>query len=182
MEQQDQTLVEQARRELPYATRGFEALAKRYYSYVRQVGRGIVGNHDDADTVAQDVMLRVFHHLPQLRDAATFEGWLRQITTNVAKTHLYRETRQREKAKRYHVELETTETVDTVDSKTSITLTEILAPLNLEERNIVDLRFSKDLTFPEIARHMDMKLSATKMRYYRALEKLQIEQGKLFSA
>ena len=89
-------LVKQAQRELPYDVRAFEQLAAHYYPIVRSVGRRVVGNRDEAETVAQDALLRVFHHLPRLRDPAAFEGWIRRITVNVAKSYIRKERRELE--------------------------------------------------------------------------------------
>lgn len=47
----------------------------------------------------------------------------------------------------------------------------MVAELNLEEQQILSLRFVGDLPLAEIAQVMG-GLSATKMRFYRALEKL----------
>ncbi len=177
MEAMDQALVEQAQRELPYVTVGFEALAERYYGYVRQIGRGIVGNTDDAETVAQDVMLRVFHHLPKLRDPVTFEGWLHRISTNAARSFLSREIREREKVELLQQEHFATAELPPAEvvPPNANQFDRLLSSLNLEERSILALRFVDDLGFPEIAGHLGLKLSATKMRYYRALDKLRIQ-------
>lgn len=172
MEQQDQQLVTQAQLELPYDTRAFEALTKRYYSFVRQIGMRLLSTADEADTVAQDVMLRVFHHLPKLRETATFEGWLRQITSNVTKSYISREIREREKAERFYCQQQITPPSVEIAERASTDFQSMLADLNLEERSIVALRFVNDLGFAEISAHTGLKLSATKMRYYRALEKL----------
>lgn len=40
-----------------------------------------------------------------------------------------------------------------------------------EEREIITLRFISELSLEEMAEILDLKLSATKMRLYRAMEK-----------
>lgn len=166
-------LVKQAHRELPYDVRAFEQLAAHYYPIVRSVGRRVVGNRDEAETVAQDALLRVFHHLPRLRDPARFEGWIRRITVNVAKSYISKERREREITDAAGVELALVMEAPLIQQKDSDLFAQLLTRLNLEERSILALRFVDDLGFADIAAHLGLKLSATKMRYYRALEKLQ---------
>ena len=171
MDPNDRSLVVAAQRELPYVTASFEALARRYYPFVRSVARQVVVDADDADTVSQDAMLRVFHHLVDLRDVATFEGWLRRITVNAARSHLAREAREREKAQRLHVAREGGGGSQARADEGAL-FAQLLGCLSLEERTILAHRFVGDLELGEIARRTGARLSATKMRYYRALKKL----------
>ena len=177
VETQIEYLVTQAKSELPYTTFAFEDLTNHYYHLVRQISCHIVGNWDDADTVAQDVMIRVFQYLPDLKEPGSFEGWLRQIATNTAKSHVAREARERIKAERLHREPQTESEAATIPADGAESLDSIIANLNLEERSILSLRFMEDLGFAEISAHTGLKLSATKMRYYRALEKLRKQLG-----
>ena len=52
---------------------------------------------------------------------------------------------------------------------------EALGKLNPEDREIIILRFISELSLKEISGTMEINLSATKMRFYRALEKLKNE-------
>jgi RNA polymerase sigma-70 factor (ECF subfamily) len=45
--------------------------------------------------------------------------------------------------------------------------------LSIEERALVSFKVLEDLEFSEIAKILGLSLSAVKMRYYRALEKIQ---------
>ena len=178
MDESDTALVVRAQADLPYETKSFESLATRYYPVARRIALGIVGNADDADSVAQDVMLRVFHGLKSLRDTATFEGWLRRIIVNVARTFLAKERREREKTNRAAEEWDESIEDDDVqlsgDHDVAATLLSRLSP---EERTIFAMKFVEDLEFAEIANIIGAKLSATKMRYYRALKKINDEQS-----
>jgi len=48
----------------------------------------------------------------------------------------------------------------------------LIQPLDELERQVVTLKFVAEIEFKEIANIMNIGLSATKMRYYRAIEKL----------
>ncbi len=170
-------LVTQAQQELPYGTRAFETLAQQHYDRVRQIALGILGDADAADSVTQEVMLRVYHHLPSLQSPAHFRGWLRQIIMNCCNTWFSREQRERDKALRL-----ARQQLDSMPAGTSSTgkagdegFAALVADLAPEERTILAFKFIEDLDFNEIASIVGMGLSATKMRYYRALEKIRAQ-------
>ncbi len=53
----------------------------------------ILRNHDDADDVYQEVLVRVHRHLRSLRDPARLPGWVRRIAVNQCHTHRARNAR-----------------------------------------------------------------------------------------
>ncbi len=162
----DAELVERAVAELPYRTRAFEALALRIYPFVHRIAIGIVGNLEDAENVTQDVMVRLFRGLPGFEGRSRFESWLLSIVYNTARTHLARRKRDRDL-------LFTDEMPEVpVEDPRPGGFDQLIAGLDGVERTILTLRFREDLELQEIAEVVGMKLSATKMRYYRALAKL----------
>jgi RNA polymerase sigma-70 factor, ECF subfamily len=168
----DEDLIRRAQRELPYGAQAFEKLAARHYGRIRKVATGIVGHADEADAIAQEVMLRVYHNLKSLQSPAHFNGWLRQIIANTCNTWFAREQRERDKAGRLAGTLDPdTEPYDATDADTDgfAALIDALSP---EERTILAFKFVEDLEFNEIADIVGLGLSATKMRYYRAIEKI----------
>lgn len=167
---EDPELIARAQRELPYGLKSYEELVVRCYPRVRRLALGIVGAADAADSVAQDVMLRVMHGLAGLDDANRFNPWLRQITINTSRSHLARERAERHKRAAYASDMPAGEA--TVDSLHAPSYAELIGTLDAEERTIVTLKVLEDLEFQEIATILDIKLSAAKMRYYRALERL----------
>ncbi|MBL7021440.1 MAG: sigma-70 family RNA polymerase sigma factor [Nitrospinaceae bacterium] len=61
----------------------------------------------------------------------------------------------------------------------STKMEEALGKLSLDDREIIVLRFFSDLSIKEISETLGIKLTATKMRRYRALEKLKEELKQL---
>lgn len=172
---EDPDLVTRAQSELPYRLNAYESLVTRCYSRVRKLALGIVGAPDAADTVAQDVMLRMMHGLPKLADATRFNPWLRQITVNTSRTHLAREKTEREKRAAFVSVAESSASLD--EGPQTPSYSHLISSLDAEERTIVSLKILEDLEFQEIATILDIQLSATKMRYYRALEKLKTQHA-----
>ena len=62
----------------------FEELVRRHQKRVYWLARRIVGNHDDADDVVQEVFIKVYHGLRNFRGEANFSTWLYRITVNMA--------------------------------------------------------------------------------------------------
>lgn len=173
---EESALILQAQQELPYASRAFELLAARHYGRVRKLAMGIVGRSDDADSITQDVMLRVYHHLKGLQSPQHFNGWLRQIVVNTCNSWFAKEKRERDKAHRAAAEMDPDAAVAGPDQDGD-GFGALIGSLSQEERTILAFKFVEDLEFHEIANIVGLGLSATKMRYYRAIEKLRDSDG-----
>ena len=65
-------------------------LVKRFEPAVYAVALSRLRNPTEAQELTQDVFLHGMRKLPQLRDAACFPGWLRQITVRMAINRLTR--------------------------------------------------------------------------------------------
>jgi RNA polymerase sigma-70 factor, ECF subfamily len=61
-----------------------ESLLVKYERQVYGVGRRIVGQHEDAEEVAQQTFLSVIEHLAEFREESQFRTWLLRIATNHA--------------------------------------------------------------------------------------------------
>jgi RNA polymerase sigma-70 factor (ECF subfamily) len=63
----------------------FAALAAAWHPQVFRWACGMVEDPDDADDVAQQVLVRLYAHLGRFRGQARFSTWLYQITRNAAR-------------------------------------------------------------------------------------------------
>ena len=87
--------MEQELLELVLRARGgdrtaYGELARRFESTVYAVALARLRNPTEAQELTQEVFLHGMRKLPQLRDAACFPGWLRQITVRMAINRLTR--------------------------------------------------------------------------------------------
>src|SRR5262245_25767376 len=62
----------------------FNELVRRHQEKVYWIARRVIGTHDDADDVVQDVFVRVYEALRNFRGESGFYTWLYRITTNVS--------------------------------------------------------------------------------------------------
>ena len=137
----------------------------------------LVGDHDDANDVAQEAYLRAYRAVKKFRGDAQFSTWLYRITANCAATHLGRLRRHR------HDEL-TSESpiVDTNPHRDPELLTDAallrdelslaLAGLPARLRSVVVLRDVHDLPHEAVARELGISETAAKVRLHRARRKL----------
>ena len=158
----DEELVARSHEELYHVTRAYEELMRRYQRTLFNVCARYLGNDRDADDVCQEVMLKVLYGLKNFEGKSKFKTWLYSITYNECITQYRKERRKRR--------LMDALSLDPVEEAS-----EDKAP-KPEEKGGLDkwlvLRFVAELEFQEIADIMHMGLSATKMRYKRALDKL----------
>ncbi|AFN78258.1 RNA polymerase subunit sigma [Stutzerimonas xanthomarina] len=169
----DEELAQRAHDELFHITRAYEELMRRYQRTLFNVCSRYLGNERDADDVCQEVMLKVLYGLKNFEGKSKFKTWLYSITYNECITQYRKERRKRRLLDALSLdplEEASEETSPKVEEKTG--LEHWLVHVNQIDREILVLRFVAELEFQEIADIMHMGLSATKMRYKRALDKL----------
>ena len=67
---------------------GFEMLVKKYHNRVINIANSLVGNASDAEDIAQEAFLKVYHNLDGFKAKAKFSSWLYRITINAAYDYL----------------------------------------------------------------------------------------------
>lgn len=169
----DGELVQRAHAELFHVTRAYEELMRRYQRTLFNVCARYLGNDRDADDVCQEVMLKVLYGLKNFEGKSKFKTWLYSITYNECITQYRKERRKRRLLDALSLDL----LEEASDEKTPKLeerggLDRWLIHVNPIDREILVLRFVAELEFQEIADIMHLGLSATKMRYKRALDRL----------
>ncbi len=61
---------------------GFEMLVRRYQDRVLNIVHSLIGNDRESDDIAQEVFLKVYHHLRSFKGDARFSTWLYRIVVN----------------------------------------------------------------------------------------------------
>ena len=73
----------------------FAELVRHYHARVIRVAYGVLGNHAEAEDVAQEAFLKVYRHLIDFGGSAAFYTWLYRIVVNVAIDASRRRRRER---------------------------------------------------------------------------------------
>lgn len=169
----DEELVEHAQQELFNITRAYEELMRRYQRTLYSVCTRYLGNERDADDVCQEIMLKVLYGLKKFEGKSKFKTWLYSITYNECTTQYRKERRKRRLQDALSLNpLEEASEEAAPMLKEDSSLDRWLLDVNPIDKEIIILRFVAELEFQEIANIMHLGLSATKMRYKRAIDKL----------
>ncbi len=172
----DGELVARAQIELPFVDSAYEELMLRHERMMFQVCHRLLDRPEDAAEVVQEVMLKVFHYLASFEGRSKFKTWLMQIVRRECYNYY-----KKSKNIKNHASIDEFSGIENVHTGLSssdhektdnqIRASQILAAIDFDDRQILTLRFIAELDLAEISEVLDLKLSATKMRLYRALER-----------
>ncbi len=156
---------------------GFNELVRRYQQKVYWVARRVVGSHDDADDVVQDVFIRVYNALNTFRSESGFYTWLYRITINVALNSL--RTRKGKSFFRFEDLVEQPESdeeqPDTQIEKSEYqkALERAIERLPAKQKLVFTMRYFDDMSYDEIALILHRSVGGLKANYFHALKKVQ---------
>jgi len=171
----DAELVALCQARLPDDTRAFRTLVRRYQQKVFATCYRIMGNHQDAEELTQEVFLKVYQSLGRFEGRSTFSTWLYAIAVNACRNAI------RKRERRAPISDITIDELDEVlpgraldprdvfsARERSERLQSALDALDDDSRAILVLREIDGLPYREIAEILKLSLSATKMRIHRA--------------
>ncbi|MFZ5645449.1 MAG: RNA polymerase sigma factor [Bacillota bacterium] len=171
----------------------FDELVKKYQSKVFTVAYRFMGNHADANDLAQDAFIRAYQALSSFRGDSSFATWLYRITSNVCRDEIRKQNRYKKVSldemmtqpgggpNLTAADLTPEESLDRVELRD--TVQRHLNSLSSEHRLILVMRDIQGLSYEEIASSLDCTLGTVKSRLNRArqtLKKRIIEQRELF--
>ena len=170
----ERELIARAKQELPYRTDAYSLLMKSYEKRVYWMCRRIICDDSESQDAAQEVLIRVFHHLPSFKEESSFKTWLYSIARNVALTQLKKAKPLKEASQISDFNEGGLEGTYNPHESTDIALDmdRAFGKLKIGERQILSLRFVADMNITEISEVLDIKLSTAKMRLYRAIDEL----------
>ena len=170
----DDELVARCKTELPYDVTAYRELLRRHEPLVYRSCLKMLGSVQDAEEACQDAFLQVFHKIHQFEGRSAFKTWLYRIVYNRCIETRRRDARRSENHAKLIEEM-TQDEITREDPAMKNALTgkvhEIIAKMKGEDCRLVTLRYVSGLRLQEIAVVLQIGLSATKMRLYRAQEK-----------
>jgi RNA polymerase sigma-70 factor (ECF subfamily) len=138
----------------------------------------LIGRGEDVEDVAQDVFVRLYYSLDQLRSVEVFEPWLYRLTVNAAYDYLRRRRRSgdvrmadlseeqvvaadaAESGRRNADEREARETHELVET--------LFAEVSEEDRILLTLKEVQGLSLRELSQVYGVNENALKVRLFRA--------------
>lgn len=158
----------------------FEILYHRYEGPLLSFFYRRVDNWETAQDLVQETFIKVHHNLGTLRDPKSFSSWLFSIAHQLVAAHFREDSRKLEigsldgNPEAYLVDLEHRSPIYRIIGKEQLEIVEALARrLPKSEQEVFELRLANPkMLLEDIADMLDIALSATKVRLYRAKKRI----------
>jgi len=172
-------VITQARSGDPAA---FNELVRAYRKRILGTVFRLIGRQEDVEDVGQEVFLRLYHSLDQLRTPEVFEPWLYRLTVNAAYDYLRRQKRQAE-SRMADLSEEQVIMADAaasgrraLEEKEKSQIRELVAMLldqvSEEDRILLTLKEVEGLSLKELEKIYQVNENALKVRLFRARQRV----------
>lgn len=146
-----------------------------YHTAVYRLMLGLCRDPQLAQDLSQEVFIKAFAKLKQLRDTAAVGGWLKQLAVNTALAEMRKPIREysqdlsNEPLEDSHpASLEQSDWLSQIDD-----IEQLLDVLDQHERQLVWLYLVEGYNHEELAQWFAVPAATVRQRYHRALKKLQ---------
>lgn len=150
----------------------FANLATAAWSKLYATAGFILGDEGSIHEAVQATLIRAWRDLPGLRDPARFDAWLYRIAVNACRD----EARRRQRGQQREIALDGHDAATSTDPVAWLAeqdeMDRAFARLTPDQRAILTLVFYRDLTVPQAADAMGIRLGTAKSRLHRALNAL----------
>ncbi|MDX1917814.1 MAG: sigma-70 family RNA polymerase sigma factor [Candidatus Caenarcaniphilales bacterium] len=166
--------------------KALEVLVKRYQKIVFSILYQLAPDWEDIADLAQEIFIRVYRHIGNLRNPRTFRAWLNQITINlfydelrkrprrVATISLDRTSDEDDEQVREFPDLSPGPDEVVLNRELSAFIRKAMDELPEQFRVVIVLRELQGLSYEEIAESLGCELGTVKSRIARARARLQI--------
>jgi RNA polymerase sigma-70 factor (ECF subfamily) len=162
-------------------TGAFEQLVERHQRLVVGTVSRMLGNHADAEDIAQQVFVRIWKSAKRYVPRAKFTTWLLKITRNLVFNELRRRSRHaqvplqsesEEEERPIRDERAVAPDASLLEQELQDAIDAAIANLPEMQRLAVILRRYEELSYEEIAETLDQSVSAVKSLLFRARTEL----------
>ena len=160
--------------------RAFNELVLRHRRGIHLLAASLLGNHDDAEDVTQDVFLKAYQSLAEFRGDSAFYTWIYRICVNRCLNQVrQRRVRSFLGLEQVKAALPEAECADANLETTEFTnrARRAIAELPPKQKAVFILRHFRELPHAEIARIMDREEGTIKATYFQAVRKLRAKLG-----
>jgi RNA polymerase sigma factor (sigma-70 family) len=177
--------VQLIRRILSGDSEAFTALVRKHQKGVHALAWRRIGDFHFAEEITQDTFVRVYKHLPTLKDPSQFSGWLYVITNRLCNTWLQDNKSvtgsledvpvveiQRTSYERYISEQQET---DAREHRHEL-VRKLLEKLPESERTVMTLYYLGEMTTKEIGKFLGVSVHTITSRLQRARERLKQDE------
>ena len=156
----------------------FNEIVKSYSERLYWQVRPVVGSHEDADDVLQDVFVKIWTALPSFRGEAQLSTWLYRIALNTAITHAARERRHSGAGLEESDDRPLDAGFD--GDRAARLIASAIAALPPKQRAVFSLRYFDEMPYEQISGILGSSVGALKASYHFAYEKVKKKVGEEF--
>jgi RNA polymerase sigma-70 factor, ECF subfamily len=160
----------------------FNQIVSTYRKRIMGTIARLIGRPEDVEDVSQDVFLRLYFSLDQLRTPEVFEPWLYRLTVNAAYDYL-RKQRRRNESRMSDLSEEQVLLADALAGgradadeqqkrKVRETVEILLGSVSEEDRILLVLKEVEGLSLKELEKIYNVKENALKVRLFRARQRV----------
>ncbi|MDE6265934.1 MAG: RNA polymerase sigma factor [Muribaculaceae bacterium] len=150
----------------------FTEIVNRYREPIYWFVRRQVVSHYDADDVVQEVFIRAYRSLDNLREENAVRPWLYRIAVNeIARFMASRYRNEGELTDELSHQLTDGEYVD-YDNAMAVTFQKALLTLSEKQRTVFELRYYDEMPYEEISEICDTSVNTLKTTYHIARQKV----------
>ena len=160
----------------------FNELVSAYRKRVLGTVFRLIGRQEDVEDVGQEVFLRLYYSLDQLRTAEVFEPWLYRLTVNAAYDYLRKQRRHRETRMADLSEEQVVAADAAMSGKLALEegqkahvrelVDRLLQGVSDEDRSLLVLKEVQGLSLKELEQIYQVKENALKVRLFRARQRV----------
>jgi RNA polymerase sigma-70 factor (ECF subfamily) len=160
----------------------FNNLARKYQEKIYWHARRILGDHDDAHDVVQQVLLVMYNKLNTFNYSSSLYTWIFKITYTRSLNQLKKKKLKRIITFNFSDDIENPgyeNIVDNLENKEELVrLQKMLNKLPLKQREVFILRNFDELSYEEISTITGKSIGALKANYFHAFKKIKELMGK----
>ena len=157
--------------------RAFEMLVKKYQKDVYQNVRRMVGLHDDANDVSQNVFIKIWRHLDNFRGESSLKTWILRICTNESLTFIEKKKKLLNLTDDSYTEwmLQTIPDDKYLSSDKIVQLIQqAILHLPEKQRIVFSLRYYDEMPYEEMSKVLNTSDGALKASYHFAVKKVEV--------
>jgi RNA polymerase sigma factor (sigma-70 family) len=176
IEKHENQLLEQA---LNNDQRAFTLLMEKYQNAIQHLAFRLVGNREDAEDIMIETFSKAFDNLASYSNQYAFSTWIFKIASNTSidflrRKHIIKVNIDEDKNIQNHTRLQFNKTpeMEFILHQKKDKIRSFLQQLEKNQREILELRYFKELSYEEIAEQLQISLSNVKIQLHRAKKSL----------
>jgi len=165
----DQSLINCVVANNEFWREAFAALMERYKVWIYRRCLFRLGHVQNAEDASHEITLRIYGGLQGFQGRSNFRTWLCTIVDNYCNSFAVRHSRYDlyEHIEQL-IELQDRPNMEWLEDEKSV-ISQVMSEIPATAQEVLKLRFYLDCSLEEIARRLELTLSAAKARLYRAL-------------